>query len=112
MSEAVRKTQVRAAERERRRKQRETRTRLKNIPFVLVGLLALVGAGLFAYGAFAQSADIQGKNGPRLQVDRDTLDLGDLHYDKTVRASFKVTNAGDGTLKLEPPKVATAVEGC
>ncbi len=113
MSEQVRRTQARAAERERRRQQRETRARLwKIIPLVLVGLMALSGAGMIAYGALNPSPDIQGKQGPRVQVDQETVDLGDQHFGTTVRATFKVTNAGDGTLKLDVPRIATVAEGC
>ncbi len=113
MPEPIRKTQVRSAERERRRKEREARARLwRTIPLVLVALLALLGFGMIAYGALNPSPDIQGKQGPRVQVDQETVDLGDEHFGTTVRATFKVTNAGDGTLRLDVPKIATVVEGC
>ncbi len=113
MPEPIRKTQARAAQREQQRKKQETRERLRGmLPFVLVGILALAGALLIAYGALAGSPDIQGKNGPRLAVDQDSIDIGDQHFDTTVRATVTLTNKGDGTLKLDVPKLATAVEGC
>ncbi len=113
MSEPLRKTKARIEERERRRKQREQKQKLwRTIPLVIIALLAVVGVGLIVYGKTQATANVQGVNGPRLQVDRDQIDFGDVHLGNTVRASFKVTNAGDGTLTLNVPKVATVVEGC
>ncbi len=113
MSEPMRKTEARIAAREQRQMKREQRARLlKTIPLLIIGILALAGAGMVAYGTFAPPANIQGVNGPRLQLDREVIDFGDQHFNTTVRAIFKVTNAGDGTLNLNVPKVATVVDGC
>ena len=81
--------------------------RYRWLPFALVGVLVLVGTGLIVYAA--QST---GGVGPRLQVDREQVDLGDQHFNTVVRASFKITNAGDRPLSVSAPKTATAVEGC
>lgn len=113
MSEPLRKTEARIAERERRRQQREQKQKLwRTIPLVIIALLAVAGVGLIVYGKTQAQANITGANGPRLALDRDQIDFGDQHFNTTVRATFKVTNAGDGTLSLNVPKVATVVEGC
>lgn len=112
MAESTRKTETRVAERERRRKQQEAKARLwKTIPLLAIAILALLGAGTIAYGTFVQP-NVSGTNGPRLQLDREQVDFGDQHFGTTVRATFKVTNAGDGTLNLNLPKTATVVQGC
>jgi hypothetical protein len=112
MSELTRKTESRVAERERRRKEREAKARLwKTLPLLAIAILALLGAGIIAYGTFAQP-NVSGANGPRLQVDREQVDLGDQHFGTTVRATFKVTNTGDGMLNLNVAKIATVVQGC
>jgi hypothetical protein len=112
MSESTRKTDARVAERERRRKQREAKAKLwKTIPLLGIAILALLGAGIIANGTFFQPS-VSGTNGPRLQLDREQVDFGDQHFGTTVRATFKVTNAGDGTLNLNLPKTATVVQGC
>ncbi len=109
----MRKTQARLAYRERRQKREEQKQKLlKIVPFMLVGLLAVLGAGMLIYSSSQASSDIAGAKGPRLQLDREQIDLGDQHFGTTVRASFRVTNVGDGTLKLDLPKVATVVQGC
>ncbi|OGO37030.1 MAG: hypothetical protein A2Z03_11335 [Chloroflexi bacterium RBG_16_56_8] len=111
MSEQTRKTQARMAERERRRQQQEQKEKLfKVIPFGIIAILVLVGVGLIVYGNMA--SPIAGGIGPRLEVDRDQIDLGTRKFDQPVRATFKVKNAGDNTLNLSVPKLVTAVEGC
>ncbi len=107
----IRKTQVRVVERERTRSQRQRNSAMKTaIPLIL----ALVVILFVAFVAFttANQAAVQGTIGPRLQVDRDQVDLGHRVFGETVRAVFTVKNAGDGTLNLTVPSVATVLEGC
>ena len=77
------------------------------LPFALIGIFILLAVGLVVYGT--QPA---GRIGPRLQLDREQVDLGDQHFNTVARASFKITNAGDTPLSLTVPKTATALEGC
>ncbi len=112
MSETTRRTEARIAAREQRRQEREAKARLwRRIPLVIVGVLVLLGVGLVVYGTVGQP-NVTGVNGPRLQVDQEKVDLGDQHFGTTVRATFKLTNTGDGTLTLNPPQIATVVQGC
>ncbi len=114
MTETLRKTQGRLAARELRRRRAERQEQFgRLVPWALVGALVLIGLGLLVYGQI-QSAPptILGVNGPRLQLDREQVALGDRHFGTTVRAVFTLTNTGDGTLIVNAPKVATAVQGC
>ncbi len=111
----MRKTQARAAERERRRAQQERNERLKyQIPFAVAGVLALLAVAYVVFTVFVQpsQAAVKGVNGPHFQVNTDKIDLGDEPLGKTVQAAFKITNTGDGTLNLTPPQIATVLEGC
>jgi hypothetical protein len=49
---------------------------------------------------------------PRLVLDREVVDLGDLPYGAPARAVFTLTNAGPGTLKLAGVPRVEAVKGC
>ena len=49
---------------------------------------------------------------PRLVVDREVVDLGDLPYGAPARAVFTLTNAGPGLLKLAGVPRVEAVKGC
>ena len=109
----TRRTEARILEREHRRQERERKAKLwRTLAFSGIGLLVIAGIALIAYATLQPGANISGANGPRLQLDRDQIDFGDQHFNTTVRATFKVTNAGDGTLTLNVPKLATVVEGC
>jgi HYDIN/CFA65/VesB-like, Ig-like domain len=49
---------------------------------------------------------------PRLEVDRDTVDLGDVQLGELVEASFVLSNTGDGELVISGEPYVQVVEGC
>ncbi len=109
-NQPIRRTQARLAERERMRAQHQRNTRMKQlIPFALGGIVLLFVV-FVALTTVSQATP--GVIGARIQIDRDEIDLGNQPFDRTVRAMFTVKNAGDGTLKLEVPRLVTALEGC
>lgn len=54
--------------------------------------------------------EVQG-SGPRLQVDVDSVDYGEVKYNDVVDQSFQITNVGKEPLNLQRVTVKT-VEGC
>ncbi len=88
-------------------------------PFVAmaVGAGLIIVVGFLAWrgntpGAESASATPQVTGGPKLNVDRDTIDFGKLPLDRTVRAEFKLKNVGD-----QPPRIVgelrvELVRGC
>jgi hypothetical protein len=84
-----------------------------------VGALAI---GLFLVGVVAvlllQSpkppapSTATGAGQPQLVVDQDRIDFGAVPVNQMVKASFKLTNAGNQPLTLTVPPVAKVVEGC
>ena len=110
---STRKTQARVAERERRRQQEARNQRLKIVvPLVAVAIVAVLAIG---YSLFAQpkpARPANGVTGPRLQVDRDQIDLGKQHLGNTVRAVFNLKNLGDAALNLNVPRTVTLLQGC
>lgn len=104
----IRKTQARAQERERARQQAERRNTITHaLPFVIgAAVVLLVGIAVF----LATNQTVSGT--PRLQVDQEKIDLGNRIFNQPVRGMFTVKNVGDGTLKLETPKIANVLEGC
>jgi archaellum component FlaG (FlaF/FlaG flagellin family) len=110
----IRKTQARIAERERERAEEHRKGMMsKFIPltvvFLVAGFVIFVGSTTLTK---TSSENIQGTTGPRFQVDREKIEMGKQIFNNTVRAAFTVKNVGDGTLKLDAPKVATVVDGC
>lgn len=109
-NQPIRKTRARAMERARAHKQTERRDTITRIlPFVIAGAVVLF-IGIVIFLALNQATP--GVVGARLQVDQERIELGNRVFDQSVRATFTIKNIGDGTLKLEVPRVATLIEGC
>lgn len=49
--------------------------------------------------------------GPKLAIDRSVIDFGDVAYNTTVRAEFRLQNVGDAPLELKTGRVRVLV-GC
>lgn len=60
---------------------------------------------------FGRSMPEAGDN-PRLQVDRESIDLGDVKLGTMVEAAFVLTNAGSQPLHLSESPYIEVVEGC
>lgn len=81
-------------------------------PLLLIGGIALVLIAVAAM-VWVGLAPKSGSGGtPQLQVSSERLDLGKQLFNQNVRASFEIKNTGTGTLTLQVPRVATALEGC
>jgi len=72
---------------------------------------AVLVVGLAAAWWLSGGPDAWGDR-PRLIVDREVVDLGDLPYGAPARVVFTLTNAGPGTLKLAGVPRVDAVKGC
>lgn len=85
--------------------------------FLVPGLLAvavLVGVGtwFFLQKSSPQVVAAQYTGGPRLAVDRDLIDFGNVRFEKFVTARFRVRNVGDQPLRLAVDRLVEAIEGC
>jgi hypothetical protein len=73
-------------------------------------LLILAGIGVWVWSTTIEVGS--GNTGPRLSVNAEKLDFGDVKLGKTVRAEFVLTNTGDRTLTLDSSTPVRVVEGC
>jgi hypothetical protein len=79
------------------------------IALLIGGILLVVAAAVFAIsGAFG--GDSGGT--PRLVVDQEKIDYGDVHFGVNKTFSIKVTNAGDGLLRFKEKPYIQVLEGC
>lgn len=85
--------------------------------FLVPGLLAIavaIGAGTWFFllkpGPRVGAAQYTG--GPRLAVDGDLIDFGNVRFEKFVKARFRLRNVGDQPLRLVVDRQVEAVEGC
>jgi hypothetical protein len=96
---------------------RKTNYNKRSLPWPLI--LAVGGAVLLALAAlvvFGQPASagqtIEVSGGPRLKVDQEAIDFGNIPLGGTVQAQFRLTNIGDRPLQfLETPYIEVK-EGC
>lgn len=59
-----------------------------------------------------ESTPEEAVNGPRLAVDQENFDYGDVKLNTTIETEIKVKNVGDEVLALAPNPVVELVEGC
>jgi hypothetical protein len=87
------------------------------LPLLLVagGVLLITGA-LYAVWQAGQpdlaTVPVETSGSPRLQVDQEVVDLGDVPVDQLVDVTFKIANTGDQTLRIAEQPVVRVVEGC
>ena len=84
---------------------------------LIPGLLAvavLIGGGtwFFLQKSSPPVVAAQYTGGPRLAVDKDLVDFGDVRFEKFVTASFRLRNVGDQPLRLNVDPRVEAIEGC
>ncbi len=73
---------------------------------LLLGVLAILGEGRLG------RAPIEVSGQPRLRVDQEVVDLGDVRLGRTVDTSFILANVGDQPLRLTRAPIVEVVEGC
>ena len=84
----------------------------------IIGLLLAVALLLVAAAAYALSgsggnpAAVEVSGAPRLRVDRELVDLGDIPLGRTVQVDFRLTNVGDQPLRFTETPYIEVVEGC
>ncbi len=71
-------------------------------------VVTLAGGALWLWPAPGPEA----KGTPRLAVDRTEIDLGFLPFEKPARATFTLTNVGDGPLTIAGMPRVRVVQGC
>ncbi len=81
--------------------------------------LALIGLGLIIVSGWVilssrpqVKASIEVKGAPRLKVDQDTINRGDVKLGTPVRDDIRVTNIGDQPLRFTAAPYIEVLEGC
>jgi hypothetical protein len=78
-----------------------------------VAAIALALVAFTAVGAWWLSSDLRAHAGtPRLVVDRDTVDLGNMPFETPAHVAFTLTNRGDAALVIDGVPRVDAVQGC
>ena len=90
------------------KKRRKQQTQLPKplIALIIGGILLVAAALFFAFGG----AD--GGGTPKLTVDQEKIDYGDVKFGVNKTFSIKVTNTGDGVLRFKEKPYVQVLEGC
>ncbi len=99
-----------------RRKANSAQKKLPLPLLLVVGGVLLIAGALYAVWQARQpsleTAPAETSGSPRLKVDPQVVDLGDVPVDQVVDVTFKIANTGDGTLRISEQPVVRVVEGC
>ncbi len=101
-----------------RRNQAWQRKHVEPWPIVLAaGGVLLIGLVAFAVwqaagGDAGPSVPLEVSGAPRLKVDKDKVDLGNVRLGQTVEVTFTVANVGDRQLRFTETPYIEVVEGC
>lgn len=79
-----------------------------------LGGLVLLGLAVVwvVWGNPPPKAAIEVTGAPRLKVDQDQIDLGEVKLGQTQFVTFQLTNVGDQPLRFTQAPYVQAVEGC
>ena len=94
---------------QRRKHQQEIRIRKKWLPLIVIGVGALLLGGaalLLTRGGSASGGT------PKLVVEQDAFDYGDVPLNTTITTTFVVRNEGSGPLKILGVPQVEVREGC
>lgn len=79
----------------------------------LAGLALVLIAGWSFWSSNAQTkANVEVKGAPRLKVEKDKIDHGEIKLGSPIRDDVRVTNVGDQTLRFTEAPYVEALEGC
>ena len=76
------------------------------LALVIGGALRITAVAFFAFGGSA------GGGTPKLVVDQEKIDYGDVHFNDGKSFTIKITNTGDGVLRFKEQPYIEIVEGC
>lgn len=88
------------------KKSRKSGPRLP-LPLITLGLVLIVAAALIF---LFQNNGTDGS--PKLAVDKQTIEYGDVKLDTELTFQIKVTNTGDAVLRFKEQPYIEVVEGC
>jgi hypothetical protein len=78
---------------------------LAGLGFILIAVWAVLGSS-------QPKANIEVQGEPRLKVEADKIDRGDIKLGTPIRDDIRVTNVGDRTLRFMEAPIVQTKEGC
>ena len=85
----------------------------------LCSMVAVALAGLLVWSLTTGGGDTttakvtpEVTGAPKLKVDRDKIEMGDIKLGRTVQAAFALSNVGDQPLRITGDPYIEVLEGC
>jgi len=75
-------------------------------------VLLLIAVWAIARGNSQSNANIEVKGAPRLKVEQDVIDHGDVKLGNQIRDDIRITNVGDQPLRFTEAPYVEVREGC
>lgn len=103
---------------QRRRKSKRRQPPPRQFPWIWLavgGAVALIAGALMVLRPWSggdEPGDVQAGGTPRLMVDQTLIDEGYVRYDVPIRTTFRLSNVGDGPLKILSNPQVSLVQGC
>lgn len=92
--------------------QKQAKSRFNRLlPLVMIGLGVLV-VGVVLFNVLNSGAAGSANGGPKLAVDKQEINLGDVKLGQTVSAAFTITNTGSAPLRFTEAPYIELKEGC
>jgi len=76
------------------------------LALIIGGILLLAAALFFTFSSANESGT------PKLAVDQEKIDYGDVKFGVNKAFSIKITNTGDGVLRFKEKPYIQVLEGC
>jgi hypothetical protein len=76
------------------------------------GLLLIIGAVFAFRQPSTPKATIEVTGAPKIKVDQEKVDLGDVKLGQEAQVSFQITNVGDQALRFSDEPYVEVKEGC
>jgi HYDIN/CFA65/VesB family protein len=96
------------------RKTRRHQRKILPRPLIALGIggLLLISAAIFFVFQGSNASSDTGSGIPKLIVDQEKIDFGDVKLGENKTFAIKVTNTGDGTLRFKEKPYIQVLEGC
>jgi hypothetical protein len=79
---------------------------------LLVIIIGIVLGSNLGRGSSGAGSPAQVTGQPKLALDREQIDFGKVPLDKTIKATFKLSNVGDQPLQILNQPVVEVKQGC
>jgi multidrug efflux pump subunit AcrA (membrane-fusion protein) len=95
-----------------RERKKQQQRRIQLLLLIGGGILLIAGALFAVFRNQKPVATVEVVGAPKLKVDQEMVNLGNVTLGKTVEVTFQLTNVGDEPLRFSEAPYIEIIEGC